>query len=114
MYLYTTPTITILMPREVPVLDITSLKVTIKQDTVNNLDANGNKPKGKIKKSLSEVALDGQANSIAVTLTQDETAKFVEGTLKVQCHFAIGSSVMATKSMYISVYENIDGEALPV
>lgn len=100
MYQFTTPNLRIFMPEVMPVADMTSLVVTLKQGKL------------KIKKRLNEVVLDSVNNVIYVYLTQEETGAFNEGYIEVQCHIKAYGSALSTDKMTIQVCENIDGEVI--
>ena len=67
MYRFTTPTITLRMPSTVSVGNITSLVVTIAQESV------------KVEKELADVVISQDANTITFRMTQQETGGFAKG-----------------------------------
>lgn len=100
VYQFTTPLVSIEMPEDIPVASIDKLVVTLKQDAI------------KLCKSNSEVLLDSETNSVIVSLTQEETGAFRKGQMSVQLHFSVDGEVMASDTAWITVDENIHGEAL--
>ena len=101
MYQFTTPTIVITIPDDLPVSTITSLVVTIKQNNI------------KLEKNMLSTVLDPDENTITLTLTQEETGMFAPGeSVKVQCHILVGNTAYATNIMKANIFENIHGQVI--
>ena len=100
MYRFTTPTITLRMPSTVSAGNITSLVVTIAQESV------------KVEKELADVVISRDANTITFRMTQQETGGFAKGQAKIQTHFRTGDDVFATTEKRLNVYDNLHGEVL--
>lgn len=100
MYQYTTPTINITIPSDYDVSTIDDLVITLAQDDTT------------LEKTFDDVTLDTENNMITVVLTQEETGSFDIGTIKVQAHIKIGSTVYATSIMKVSMRYNLHQEEL--
>lgn len=95
MYQYTTPTINIVIPDTIAVSDITDLLLTLQKDNTT------------VTKTLDDVTLDTTNNKISVTLTQAETGEFGTGSVQVQGHIKVGSTVYATQIMKFNMRYNL-------
>lgn len=100
MYQFTTPTINISIPSNYDVSNITDLVVTLAQGDTT------------LEKTLDDVTLDTTNNYITITLTQEETGEFATGTVQVQAHLKIGSTVYATQIMKVNMRYNLHQEEL--
>ena len=97
MYRVTTPTHTFNLPFEANLID--DLRLTYKQQ-------------GKVilEKGISDIELGEK--SIALTLTQEETALFTETKAKIQLRIKVGDKVLASNIKTISVNEVLNEEIL--
>lgn len=97
----TTPTITLRLPEEVNLQNATRLYVTFKQQSIV------------ITKSLGDGIELPEPNVIAVTLSQEETLRFVpKFMVDIQVNWMVGSSRFATKVKRTNVLENLMPEVI--
>lgn len=93
MYRGTTPPFIIELPESVAVSSIDAAFLTFEQngDTV-------------LEKDLTAMTLDAENNTIAVTLTQEETLAFAgDKVVRYQLRFRIGGSAFATQKWQVTV-----------
>lgn len=95
MYQYTTPTVTITIPTDYDVDNITDLLITLEKGDIT------------LTKGMNDVTFDSTNNAIVLTLTQEDTGSFTEGMLKIQAHLKIGSTVYATQIMRVQMNYNL-------
>ena len=87
MYRGTTPPITITLPQEYAVSNITTAYLSFAQNGVKKLE-----------KSLSEMQLDTDTNSLSLVLTQEETLAFAPSVISFQLRFLYDGMAYATQT----------------
>lgn len=100
----TTPTLEAELPAEIPVSDLS--------EAVLSIDQNGTEV---IKKTLSDMTADGAANTLSVTLTQEETLKLNVlniAEIQLKFKFAADDAVIASEPIRVPVGKILNEEVI--
>lgn len=98
MYRYTTPTLPITID-DVDFTTVDLFRIAIENDKTSLLFI----------VSADDPRVDAQNKTIAITLTQEQTAQFCEGEAVIQARIKyLSNSVQATKKAKVRIYDVLD------
>lgn len=95
----TTPIHTFTFPEDVPVGEVSDVKVTYSQERNIILE-----------KTLKDMAVDTENNAMAVALTEDESNLFAPGKALIQVRAKVGDGALSSQMIWMTVKPVLNSE----